>query len=263
MRSTISDNLLSLYYKLVQQFYLGKSTKFDRVVSDFVGKRYGAGAAFYGARSSDLSEEEYAEMTGVKKGDKTPVEEKQLRDNAILIFGSLDKIGQWVAFELNEKGFQIRVACADKQDAVKIFGLNNVDIIELKKDATQEQYARAVQGAQAVVLCPNFQPKLDFLNGAGMAETTTALSLLELATRAMEAGVGSVKKVVAVSRTIPERSLQSIEGDNVLNAVMQGKSDNKIFSSFRDTHTSFETSIRKAGFEYTIVRAPPLVEVRH
>ena len=45
----------------------------------------------------------------------------------------MNQIGQWVAFELNEKGFQIRVACSDKQYAIKIFGLDNVDIVELKK----------------------------------------------------------------------------------------------------------------------------------
>ena len=230
-------------------------------MSDFVGKRYGAGAAFYGARSSDLSEEEYAEMTGVKKGDETPDEEKVLRDNAILIFGSLNLIGQWVAFELNEKGFQIRVACSDKQDAIKIFGLNNVDIVELKKDATEQQYARAVQGVQAVVFCHNFEPRVDFLNGVGKAETATALSLLNIAIRAKEADVGSVKKVVAVSRMIPSSSSQSKDGDNILNAIMMKQSDNKIYSSFRDMHSSFETLIKNAGFEYAIVRAPPVVEV--
>lgn len=36
-----------------------KSTKFDRVIDDFIGKRYGAGEAFYGKRMSDLDEETY------------------------------------------------------------------------------------------------------------------------------------------------------------------------------------------------------------
>jgi hypothetical protein len=241
----------------------GKSTKFDRVVSDFVGKRYGAGAAFYGARASDLSEAEYAEMTGVNKGEVIPDEEKILKDNAILIFGSLNQIGQWVAFELNEKGFQIRVACSDKQEAIKIFGLNNVDIVELKKGASEQQYARAIQGVQAVVFCQNFQPKIDFLNGVGKAETDTALSLLDIAVRAKEAGVSSVKKIVVVSRTIPNKVIQSKEGDNLLNAIINGQSDNKIYSQFREMHSSFETLVRKAGFEYTVVRAPPVVEVRN
>jgi hypothetical protein len=44
---------------LFKEILSGKSTKFDRVVNDFVGKRYGAGAAFYGKRESDLSEEVY------------------------------------------------------------------------------------------------------------------------------------------------------------------------------------------------------------
>lgn len=239
----------------------GKSTKFDRVVSDFVGKRYGAGAAFYGARASDMSEAEYAEMTGVNKGEVISDEEKILKDNAILIFGSLNQIGQWVAFELNEKGFQIRVVCSDKQEAIKIFGLNNVDIVELKKGASEQQYARAIQGVQAVVFCQNFQPKIDFLNGVGKAETDTAESLLDIAVRAKEAGVSSVKKVVLVSRTIPTKVIQSKEGDNILNAIMNGQSDNKIYSQFREMHSSFESLVRKTGFEYTVVRAPPIVEV--
>ena len=36
-----------------------KSTKFDRVIDDFIGKRYGAGEAFYGKRMSDLDEDTY------------------------------------------------------------------------------------------------------------------------------------------------------------------------------------------------------------
>ena len=44
------------------------------MVSDFVGKRYGAGAAFYGKRASDLSEEAYAELTGVNKFEVIPDE---------------------------------------------------------------------------------------------------------------------------------------------------------------------------------------------
>ena len=36
-----------------------KSTKFDRAIDDFIGKRYGAGEAFYGKRMSDLDEETY------------------------------------------------------------------------------------------------------------------------------------------------------------------------------------------------------------
>jgi hypothetical protein len=43
-------------------------------------------------------------------------------------------------------GFQIRVACSDKQEAIKIFGLNNVDVVELKEGASEALYARAVQG---------------------------------------------------------------------------------------------------------------------
>lgn len=210
-----------------------------------------------------MSEEEYAELTGVNKADEIPAEKKILKENAILIFGSLNEIGQWVAFELNEKGFQIRVACSERQDAVKIFGLDNVDIVELKKDATEEQYARAVEGVQAIVFCPNFQPKIDFFNSVGKAETETALSILDIAMRAKDAGVGSVKKIVSVSRNIVDNpNMPKRDGDNILNAIIIGQSDNKIYSSFRSMHSSFEDLIRQSGFEYTVVRAPSVVEVR-
>jgi hypothetical protein len=42
-----------------------KSTKFDRVIDDFMSKKYGSGQYFYGPRTSGLSEEEYAELRGV------------------------------------------------------------------------------------------------------------------------------------------------------------------------------------------------------
>lgn len=225
-----------------------------------MGKRYGAGAAFYGKRESELSEEEYADSMGFNTKEAViPDNEKILKDNAILIFGSLNQIGQWVAFELNEKGFQIRIACSDKQDAINIFGLNNVDIVELKKDASEGLYARAVQGVQAVVFCQNFQPKVEFMNGVGKSETDTALSLLKIAIKARDAGVGSVKKIVAVSRNVPKESIK--DGSNIFNSLLQGQADSKIYSPFRDMHSSFESLVQQSGFEYTVVRAPSIVEV--
>jgi len=244
---------------LIKEILSGKSTKFDRVVNDFVGKRYGAGAAFYGKRESDLSEEEYGDSMGYNDREAViPDNEKILKDNAILIFGSLNQIGQWVAFELNEKGFQIRVACSDKQEAIKIFGLNNVDVVELKEGASEELYARAVQGVQAVVFCQNFQPKMEVMNKEGKAETAIARGLLDIAIKARDAGVGTLTKIVAVSRNVPQQSI--IDGGNILNSFLQGQADSKIYSPFRDMHSSFERLVQESGFEYTVVRAPSIVE---
>jgi hypothetical protein len=58
-----------------------KSTKLDRVISDFIGKRYGAGEAFYGKRVSDLDEDTYLELRGVDK--KKEFAAKPLKDNAV------------------------------------------------------------------------------------------------------------------------------------------------------------------------------------
>ena len=58
-----------------------KSTKFDRVIEDFIGKRYGAGEAFYGKRLSDLDDDTYQEMQDLKKPKS--YDEKPPRDNAV------------------------------------------------------------------------------------------------------------------------------------------------------------------------------------
>jgi hypothetical protein len=102
-------------------------------------------------------------------------EELPLKDNAILLYGDLDVL-QWVAFELGEKGFDLRVACGKKLDAgklsgyfmtrqkarclhsilfcftVEVFGLpgKNVDIVEVREDSSDDDFARAVDGAQAI-----------------------------------------------------------------------------------------------------------------
>jgi hypothetical protein len=121
-----------------------KSTKVDRIIDDFMGKRYGNGEFFYGKRTSDLSEEEFVEKTG---GSKIPDDDGPLRENAILIVGGIETMAQWIAFDLAEKGFTIRIACEDRKNAIEWFGLpgNNVDIISLTSSSTDEKFARAVQ----------------------------------------------------------------------------------------------------------------------
>jgi len=91
-----------------------KSTKFDRVIDDFMSKKYGSGQYFYGPRTSGLSEEEYAELRGVdvnvpkNNGENENDENYEFKPNSILIYGDIDSasdyaIGQWIAFELLER----------------------------------------------------------------------------------------------------------------------------------------------------------------
>ena len=80
-----------------------KKSKFDRVVDDFIGKRFGAGDYFYGERISQLTDEEY--MNQYEAVDEEETLERPLKDNAILLVGSLEAMGQWVAFELAGKCF--------------------------------------------------------------------------------------------------------------------------------------------------------------
>jgi hypothetical protein len=241
-----------------------KSTKFDRVVNDFIGKRYGAGSYFYGQRLSDLSEEEFAERRGLRQ-QKSAKKDEPMKDNAILIVGSLDEIGQWVAFELGEKGFNIRIACDDKQRAVNIFGENNVDIIELKKDSSEEQYATAIEGVQALVLCPNFAPKWI---GLDSSECVIAERIVDMSLRAKEAKVGKVKKIVSISRCIPgldeagsRSTAQNQPKGGLIDSILSASADAPVYKSFRALHTKIEDVVRTAGFEYAVVRAPAVVEV--
>lgn len=85
-----------------------KKSKLDRVVDDFIGKRFGAGDFFYGERVSQLTDEEYIEQ--YEAVDEEELVERPLKDNAILLIGSLEAIGQWVAFELAGIVFQLTLS---------------------------------------------------------------------------------------------------------------------------------------------------------
>ena len=179
-----------------------------------------------------------------------------------------------------EKGFQLRIACEDKSKAVKLFGMNNVDIVQLKADSDEAIYAKAVQGTQAVVFCNNFTPggsnnlwpfsKLISFGSSAKNDMVIANRILDMAIRAKAANVGTIQKLVAVSRSLPwldeESSKRKVtENDNnggILGDFLSNRVDSTQLNSFRRTHMNFENSIRQAGFEYSIVRAPPLVEVR-
>ena len=80
-------------------------------IDDFVGKRYGAGEAWYGKKKSDLSDDEVIEIEN-KQMPRKEVSDDELKTNAVLIVGdvkSLGAIGDWVGFDLAAKGFNIRV----------------------------------------------------------------------------------------------------------------------------------------------------------
>ena len=232
-------------------------SKFDRVVDDFIGKRYGAGEFFYGKQTSKLSNEEYVEIYGTQTN--TP-EDVPMRENAILIVGSLEVIGQWVAFELAEKGFNIRIACDSKQSAVNIFGLRNVDIVQLSASTSAEEYQSALDGVQAIVFLPMFKPSL-LSSSSGRSEMKVAERLLDMATTAKTAKTSDVQKVVCVSRSIPWlESSSSTKTGNIFDALFSSQADSSLFGSFRETHAIFEDKVRRAGFEYVVVRAPPIIE---
>jgi uncharacterized protein YbjT (DUF2867 family) len=100
---------------------------------------------------------------------------------------------------------------------------------------------------------------MEFMNKEGKAETAIALGLLDIAIKARDAGVGTLTKIVAVSRNVPQENIK--DGGNILNSLLRGQADSKIYSPFRDMHSSFERLVQKSGFEYTVVRAPSIVEV--
>lgn len=241
----------------------GRSSMFERSLSDFVGKRYGAGEAFYGARLSDLSEGEYQEMSAAKAKDVYA--EPPPRDNAILVVGSLDGVGQWVAYDLVEKGFAVRVCGVDRQRLVDTFGLpgKNVDMVELRAGMQQDAFFRALEGVQAVVLCGNF-------NKAQVGEQEQALQRDLLRSMAMaRAGGGSravakleVKKVVCVSRLVPwagASAAPAFSASRLLDLFAANKAvDDPAFVS---QHLATEEAVRSSGLDYVVVRAPPVVEM--
>lgn len=249
-----------------------KNTKFDRVVDDFIGKRYGAGEAFYGKRTSGLSEEEYQAMRGdVPVNKEKELSNREFKDNAVLIVHGITGStapGQWIAFELAEKGFNVRVVCDNLKKAVEVFGYDNVDLIQLGADSSEKDYAKAIQGTQAMIICSNFEPAADLgpLNllplpgGGGLKkceeETTVAQRLLDVSARARKGGIGQVKKVVHLSRVI---STDKKKSGSALQGLWDGSAENQIFDDFRSLHIELESSVRKSGIEYVIVRAPSRV----
>lgn len=255
-----------------------KSSKFDRILDDFIGKKFGAGEAFYGKRTSTLSDEEYAELTKDEKSKEevaAEYENQPLKNNAILLVGEPEAdVIQWIALELLEKGFNVRLAVQDQKRAIQELGQPgfNVDMVKLSTDSKFERYARAIQDVQAIIFCSNYYPFDSLLGSKSQKNFEIAEKIINLATKAKEAKVGSVQKIVHLSRYLPnltsKKSNNPIDflgeaGALVFNALWEGsetlRSDGYFFDKFRNSHKEFEQVIKKSTFDYVIVRAPASV----
>lgn len=259
-----------------------KDTTFERNLEDFIGKKFGAGEAFYGKRATRLTEEEYAQLRGLRQ----PFEEEEdlpLKENAILVIG--DFLGdctpaQWIVFELLEKGFAVRIVVKDRKEGIQAFGSpgKNCDMVYLDANSDEKQYSRAIQGVQGIVLCGSFEPAADLgllnilpIPGAGglpkcREEAIVMQKIISITKRAKEAKVGQVSKIVAVSRKLPELDvpfqdvLKSTTFDE-LEGLWIPKIESSRFDEFRSLHDELERAVIKSGIEYIIVRAPPRVDL--
>ncbi len=259
-----------------------KSTKFDRIIDDFIGKKYGSGQYFYGPRTSGLSEEEYAKLRGVdinaskKKDDNENDDNFEFKPNSILLYGDIDTksdyaIGQWIAFELLEKGFNVRIVCKNKKEGFQAFGPNgkNVDYIYLDSTSDEKLYARAIEGVQAIIFCHSFQPTVDygifniFNNNNNLVNDKNKMliceKLINFATMSRKAKIGDIKKIVYLSRYLSPSYMNEYINKN--NNNNNNRIDNLKYDEFRQLHFKVENLLRQSGIEYGIIRAPMDVDV--
>lgn len=240
-----------------------KNTAFERSLNDFIGKRYGAGEAFYGRRLSDLSEDEYQEARAEK--DK-PLwdDDAELKDNAVLVVGGATGVGQWVVYDLVEKGFAVRVANVDRKEAIEVFGLPglNIDVLPALQD--DAQLLKALKGAQAVVLTAAFGDDGWGRRGRAQEEAQLAKRVLEVIEDLRSAGRGDldVRKIVLLSRVVPAEWGVAADGEgrgplNVIFKALSGSNTQQIQS----IHSDIEDCVRRSGLDYAVVRAPPTCDV--
>jgi hypothetical protein len=255
-----------------------KSSKFDRVIDDFVGKRFGAGEAWYGKQKSTMSDEEASEIENQRR-PKLIVKDEDLKKNAVLLFGdysSLDAIGDWIAFDLSAKGFNIRVASFDLTKSIQLFGLpgNNVDILTLSATSDEDSFLRAIKDVQAVVFVGNFNPSLfDSSQGDDYVTSVGKMMRCIMKNNGKTSGDSEidVKKVVLVSRCLGSDSPQSNSirpptPFETISAVFNSFLNDdplpislRVFDEFRRKHQGVEALVRDSGIEYSIVRAPERV----
>ena len=132
----------------------------------------------------------------------------------------------------------------------------NADMIEVNGDNTlEEDYAKAINGVQAIILCNNFSPTTDRIQQE--QEYQNAVNIINIAIKARQAKVGSIKKIVMLSRYIPEYLLSS--PDSLTKTLIKTQVDSDTYNGFRLNHEKLERIVRNAKFEYVIVRAPPYV----
>ena len=175
----------------------------------------------------------------------------------ILVFGDLLNIGQYVIYELAEKGFNIRVIADDMKSTINLLGLpgNNVDILRLNKDSPLTSYLKAAQGCQAVIFCGNFEPKPNLVVGSCRDYNEVALRLLDIICEGKKKKSVDVQKVVLVSRATDTSN--AIQGNNPLQAFLNIQGP--LYSKYRQLTDDLEDSVRQSGIEYAIVRAAPEV----
>jgi hypothetical protein len=241
-----------------------KSTKFDRVLDDFVGKRYGAGEAFYGKRKSALSEEDFQALRQERQPKQDEIVQN-LKNNALLVVGGLSDISQWVMFDLLEKGFNIRVAATNKKKAVDVIGLDgcNADIVEMDTVSPSiDEFEYLLKGVQAIIISDSF------IGGNGRGQQPDDCILAQR----MIKYLGEVEKKRGVKDTLKKIVLISHAGGYKGGKGAAAKLLSAIFSPFSSDveggpneqvgvrHASLEDSIRGLAYDYVIVRAPPTVQ---
>lgn len=254
-----------------------KSTKFSRMLDDFVGKKYGAGEAFYGKRTSDLSEDQYREY--LRKTFPTRYiadDDIELKSNAILVIGDPQvELTQWIILELTDKGFKVRLICEDKKEATKVFGKHgyNIDIVTVDQDTLNSDIDKYVNSIQAVLVTTNFLPTFNILKWTKLEQMTKdkflwTKRILDRAKFVHELGNASIMKIVFLSRYIPGYNSNSSKSRSNILEVLGGALEyspsdinltNQLFDAFRQCHLDFESYIKSLRLEYVIMRAPPMV----
>ena len=250
-------------------------SKFDRALDDFIGKRYGNGEAFYGKRLADMDDEEYLERYGERESkQQIDWNAQELKKNSILLVGGMEEIGQWISFELVEKGFSVRIVCDDIKQAIETYGLpgNNVDLVELNSESNKYLYLRAIENVQAVVICSAFEPAASgpFSKLSNRIESLNIASkILDIASDVSQSNgkKSKLKKLLSLSRYVPLKFLTSGSKSSLFDSFFgtgsSSLSDNR-YNDFRSIHARFEDKVRSlrenTNIEYAILRAPPLVD---
>ncbi len=238
-----------------------QNTRFARGLDDFVGKRYGAGEAFYGKRKSEMSEEDFQAMRLLRAPKQEEIVQ-DLRNNAILVVGGIEDVNQWAVFDLLEKGFNIRVATTDKAKAVESFGLDgeNVDIVvcDGQYGPSPDEFEYLMGGVQAAIFADN----LIVNNKGAQEECVLAQRIMKHVIEQQKVkGRDELKKVVLVSHAGGFKGGKGI-GNKILDKLFNpfGRAEGGPNEVIGKRHAALEKTIRDSGYDYVIVRTPPIVQ---